>query len=56
MDFLWTLLKSIFASIASRRAAKAAAELPQGTAATASIEADGATIEAQLGMARGGAK
>ena len=54
MDFLWTLLKSIFASIASRRAAKAAAELPQGAAAVTSIDADGATIEAQLRAARAG--
>ena len=53
MDFILSILKSLFASIASRRAAKAAAELPQGATAIGSIDADGKTIEAQLrGVAR----
>ena len=42
------LFKAFFAAIATRRATKAAAELPQGTAAVTSIDADGSTIEAQL--------
>lgn len=51
---MWVLdlLKSIFAAFQARRAAKAAAELPAGAAASASIEADGATIDAQLSAAR----
>lgn len=42
------LLKALFAAYKAQRAARAAAELPQGAAAIETIRADGATIEAQL--------
>ena len=50
--WLIDVLKAIIAAFQSRRAAKAAAELPQGEAAMTSIDADGKTIEAQLAGAR----
>ncbi len=42
------ILKALFAAYKAQRAARAAAELPQGAAAITSIDADGATIAAQL--------
>jgi len=47
---MWFLdiLKAFFAAYKAQRAARAAAELPQGAAAITSIDADGKTIEAQL--------
>ena len=46
--WLVDLLKALFAAYRAQRAARAAAELPQGAAAIETINADGATIEAQL--------
>ena len=46
--WLIDLLKALFAAYKAQRAARAAAELPQGAAAVTSIDADGTTIEAQL--------
>ena len=52
MGVLWDLLKSILAAFQAKRAARAAAELPQGAAAIETIDADGKTIEAQLRTVR----
>lgn len=46
------LFKALLAAYKAQRAARAAAELPQGAAAITSIDADGATIEAQLRAAK----
>ncbi len=46
--WLVDILKALFAAYKAQRAARAAAELPQGAAAIGAIDADGATIEAQL--------
>lgn len=48
---MWILdfLKSLWASIAAGKAARAAANLPAGQAAVDSIKADGDTLRAQLG-------
>lgn len=54
--WLVDLLKALFAAYKAQRAARAAAELPQGAAAITSIEADGKTIEAQLRAAGGPAR
>ena len=48
------IFKALVAAYKAQRAARAAAELPQGAAAVTSIDADGATIEAQLRAARAG--
>ena len=55
---MWILdfLKSLWAAYVAGKAAKAAADLPAGQAAVASIKADGETIKAQLaGATRAGA-
>lgn len=54
--WLIDLLKALFAAYKAQRAARAAAELPQGATAITSIEADGKTIEAQLRAAGGPAR
>lgn len=48
---MWIIdfLKSLWASIAAGKAAKAAADLPAGQQAVDSIKSDGETIKAQLG-------
>ena len=46
--WLIDILKALIAAYKAQRAARAAAELPQGAAAITSIDADGKTIEAQL--------
>lgn len=50
------ILKALFAAYKAQRAARAAAELPQGAAAVTSIDADGKTINAQLAAARTGTR
>lgn len=46
--WLWNALKALWAAYSAGKAAKAAADLPEGQKAIDQIEADGATIEAQL--------
>lgn len=52
--WLVELIKRLLAAWSAARAAKAAAELPAGQTALDQIDADGATIDAQLkvGVAR----
>jgi hypothetical protein len=52
LSFIVEFLKSIFASAQAKKAAQAAAELPQGQAAITQIDADGKTIQAQLDAAK----
>ena len=45
---MWQFLKDLWGAITSVRAAKAAAELPDGEASVESIKADGVKIDATL--------